>query len=337
MVPPTPGLYGPGKSPFQVSHMDRRALLTRLLAAPLLPLALSGCQPDRRLSLGIHPWPGYEPLYLAREFGWLPASVRLQEGRNASDSLEGLRRGALDGAALTLDEVLSARADGVPLTVCLVFNDSVGADALLVRPGIGSLAELAGRRLAVERTAVGRLVLAKVFAASGLAPSDVTLVDLPPDRQLTAWRSGGIDAAISYEPTATRLEREGAVRLFDSRHFPGLILDVLALRRDRLLWYDAAIDKLIAAHFRGLAHLRHSREDALHRIAAWRDLSFAEAKATYAGMALPDRAGNRRYFGPQGKLRETARTLQALLGTPGDRLSTDRLDDLASDHYLGDA
>ena len=175
------------------------------------------------MAVGILPWPGYEPLLLAQAFGWLPEGVRLREGQTAGDSVAALQAGELDAATLTLDEALAVRASGIALTIVLVFDSSVGADMVMARPSIRALADIAGRRVAVERGAVGEIVLQKLLEAAGLDEAAVTVLDIAPDRQLDAWRAGEIDVAIGYEPFSSLLGREGARRLFDSRQFPGLM------------------------------------------------------------------------------------------------------------------
>ncbi|ATJ84645.1 ABC transporter substrate-binding protein [Halomonas beimenensis] len=314
--------------------MHRRELLKAMAGLAVAPLGLQACSVGEPLVIGLHPWPGYEPLYLASAFDWLPPSVVLREGRSAGDSLAGLRQGALDGAALTLDEVLKARAEGIPLTVVAVCDDSVGADMVLTRPGIERLSDLEGQRIAVERTAVGNLVLSQLLEASGLSRDQLTLVDMAPDEQLPAWRAGSIDAAVTYEPMATRWRREGAVRLYDSSHFPDVILDVLAMRRDRLRWREGAVKALVAGHFRGLDHLRISPQDAMQRIGAWRGLGFDEVRASYAGLELPGRAGNRDYFGPGGDLMSAARLLNEVMVAEGMLVRPDDLATLMTPRYL---
>ncbi|SFT55572.1 ABC transporter substrate-binding protein [Halomonas saccharevitans] len=316
--------------------MHRRDLLITLAALAAAPLSLAGCTPAEPLTIGLHPWPGYEPLYLARAFGWLPDEIMLQEGGNAGDSLAGLRRGEFDGAALTLDEVLVARSEGIPLTVVAVCDDSVGADMVLARPGITALTELAGHRIAVEQTAVGNLMLSQFLAAAGLTRDDLEVIDMAPNEQLAAWRTGTIEAAITYEPTASRLLREGAVRLFDSSQFPDVILDVLAVRQDRLTGRKAALSALVAGHFHGLDHLRVSPQDAMRRIGAWRGLGFEEVRASYAGLELPGRAGNRDYFGPQGDLVRAARLLNEVMVANGQLVRPDPLEALSTPRYLPD-
>ncbi|MBE0488987.1 MAG: ABC transporter substrate-binding protein [Halomonas sp.] len=313
---------------------ERRECLAMLAGVASMAFWLPGCSLQDDLAIGIHPWPGYEPLYLAREFGWLPKGVVLQRGATAGESLAGLRRGELDGAALTLDEVLTARAEGLPLTVVLVFDDSVGADRVLARPEITSLAGLAGARIAVERSAVGSLVLNKLLEAAELSADQLEVLDLPPDRHLDAWRRGEIDAAVTYEPTATQLMREGAHSLYDSRHFPDLILDVLAVRRDRLRGRSGQLEALLAAHFLGLKHLAVNREDAMRRIGALRGLSFDEVRASYAGLELPNAVGNRGYLAPDGRLLSAAAGLNEVMVASGLLAEPDPLKGLVEDRYL---
>lgn len=306
--------------------MHRRTVLLRLAALAASTLAVGGCASGGPLVVGIHPWPGYESLYLARAFGWLPDGVHLREGRRAGDSVTALLAGEVDAAALTLDEVLTVRARGLALTIVLVFDSSVGADVVMAHPSIQGVGEIAGRRIAVERGAVGEVVLHKLLEAAGLEDADVSVLDLGPDRQLEAWRAGEIDLAISYEPASSLLGREGARRLFDSRSFPGVIFDVLAVRSDRLSARHAQVEALLSGHFKALTHLRINREDALRRIAAWRGLSFDETERSFSGLNLPDVAGNRAYFEPTGArgiLRAAAELNTLMLRTGGLSVADD--------------
>ncbi|MBF8224411.1 ABC transporter substrate-binding protein [Halomonas sp. 328] len=314
--------------------MQRREVIKALGCLAAMPVMLGGCHGQQSLRLGIHPWPGYEPLYLAEAFGWLPLRVELAESSNAGGSLAALLRGELDGAALTLDEVLQARAAGLPLTCVAVLNESVGADMVVARAPLASLAALAGKRLAVERSALGELVLSQLLETSGLERDQLTLIDLPPDRQPAAWRAGHIDAAITYEPSASRLLRDGAVRVFDSSQFPDLILDVLALRLDRLPWRGAVASALVEGHFRGLKHLKQSPGDALRRIGAWRDLSLEEAQGTFAGLELPGVVANRAYLAPSGAVMEAADHLNRLMVARGLLTSPADLEALVTSRYL---
>lgn len=274
---------------------------------------LAACAPAP-LRIGIHDWPGYEPLTLAEQFGWLPPTVQLQRGDSASDTLAGLRDGRLHGGTLTLDEVLLLRSEGLPLVVLAVLDESVGADQVLARAARATPADWRGARVAFEPTAVGHLVATLWLQSLGLTLADVQVVPLGPAEQWVAWQEQAIDVAVTYPPNAEALRERGAVVVYDSSQFPGLVLDVLAVHRSRLGWFDTeAVSGLVQAHFRGLEHLRTSPEDALRRIARQQRISYPQAQASFGGLNLPQLTTNRAMLQPGGGLEVAAGRLSAVM------------------------
>ncbi|AEY01760.1 substrate-binding protein involved in nitrate/sulfonate/bicarbonate ABC transporter [Oceanimonas sp. GK1] len=311
--------------------MDRRRFLAAVAGLAALPLI--GCGAAKPLRIGIHAWIGYETLYLARTLNWLPSSVQLVSGSSATDSLTGLRLGELEAACLTLDEVLLARSQGVPLTIATVFNVSAGADMLVVRPGIQRLEQLAGKRLGVESSALGALMLNRILHHAGLSRSAVRLVELAPDQQLAAWQAGRVEAVITYEPTAGRLLELGAERLFDSRSLPDTIFDVLAVRAD--LAGASPLTALVNHHFRALEHIRTNRQDALYRIAGRQQISPARVEQALAGVVMPGLMANRRYLEqPDSRLAQAARQLHDVMLDHGLLRQPDRFQQLFSPRWL---
>ncbi len=314
--------------------MHRRSFLS-CLGALAASSAGMGCHRGRELVVGIHPWIGYETLYLARGFKWLPPTVRFHEVTSVSDLMAPLREGTLDAACLTLDETLRARAEGIPLKVILVFDASAGADAVLARPGIQTLGDLRGKRLGVERNALGALMLAKVLEASGLRVSDLTLVEIPIDRHLGAWQRNELDAVITFEPASTFLLREGAHVIFDSRQIPETVFDVLAVRADRIPDRRSALGALVAGHFRALAHLQTNREDSIYRIAARQGVKPEEVQRALSGVLLPSLPGNRAYLAsPDSRLLSAARTVSGILLKSGDLKRETSLEGLVDPAWL---
>lgn len=300
------------------SSIDRRHFLEVLgyvLAWGLLP----GCQepPPSPLRLAAHTWIGYEGLFLARQTEWLdPQLAQLTETASATDSLRALEQGTVDAAALTLDEVLRARAKGTPLSIVLVFDISAGADALLARPEISSLKDLAGKRVGVEDGALGALMLSEALHKAGLNPDQVQQISLTPEHHLEAWRRGEIDAAVTYEPVATQLQELGAQRLFDSREIPDFVVDVLAVRTPTLKakGCERSVHHLIDAHFRALEHLHTSPDDFAYRTAAHLKLPAEEVRNAFRGLVLPDVANNHRLLsGPRPALLDSAHRIAAEL------------------------
>lgn len=313
--------------------MQRRRFL---MFVPLAGAALlGGCVArEQAIRVAYHPWIGYETLMLASQFDWLPPTVWLSRLGSASLSLDALQRDVVDAAALTLDEVIRARHGGLDLVVVMVFNVSSGGDVLLVDEGIDALDDLVGKRIGVERAGVGELLLERVLERAGLEWGDVTIVDRSANQHLSAWQDGEMDAVVTYEPIASRLQAAGAKRLIDSRDFPDLIFDVLAIRRDRLDGGNRALTDVIRAHFRGLHHLRTNRQDALYRIADAQQIDERAVTRSIAGVLLPGLEANRGYLTPESRLFDAIRALSPRLANGKEPPSMAAIGDWVSADYL---
>ncbi|GAB4258733.1 MAG: ABC transporter substrate-binding protein [Methylomicrobium sp.] len=300
---------------------------------------LVGCETSINLPITVsaHPWPGYEFMFLAEREQWLDNSlVTLVETASATESLELLRADKVDGAALTLDEVLTARASGLSMTTVMIFNISAGADMLLSRSGIFALADLKGRRVGVEQGAVGSLMLSKALDSVGLTIADIQLIPLTIDRHFETWQRNEIDALVTFEPVAGRLLDEGAVKLFDSRQIPDTIFDVLAFNTERLDFRHAhSIRHLIDANFRALEHLSKNPQDAAYRMAPRLNLPPSKVLGTFKGLLLPDRTNNRRLIGSASPvLLDSARELSRFMFESGRLSREDDLNGLIDGRYL---
>lgn len=315
----------------------RRQALVRLACWPLLSW-LGACDARGPLVVASHAAPGHELIFLARREGWLAGDrIRLQETASATRSIAALGRGQAQAAALTLDAVLRARSEGIPLTVVLVFAVSAGADVVLARPEIREPADLRGKTIGAETTALGALIVAKLLARAGLDNGDVRLMPVLPEGHLDAWRGGELDALVTYEPTASRLIELGARPLLDSRQFPETIFDVLAARSDELRARIDDLKTLAAAHFRGIRQLRQNPQDTVYRIAGHLGLPGDEVMRAFRGLQLPGAAQNRSLLAPGGRLLAASRELSGLLHGAGLLPRSDPLTDLVSDACLPDA
>lgn len=320
----------------QKHHLSRRYFLATLGNLGLLCCMPACLRTQAPLSIAVHPWPGYALLHLARREGWFgEQQARLLDTASATASLQALANGTVDGACLTLDEVLRARASGLPLTVVLVFNVSAGADQILARPGISSIKQLAGTRIGVESSAVGALMLRLTLQAAGLDPSRVTVVPITPDHHHEAWQTQHLDAMVCYEPVATYMRSLGAHNIFDSRSMPGMIVDVLAVRHPLLGRQSAHIRSVVEAHFKALQHLQHNPIDTAYKLSAQLKLPADKVLDAYRGLELPTIGANRRYLtGTSAQLLTTARTLSAIMLQQGLLRQPADLNDLLDPRFL---
>ncbi len=293
----------------------RRANGFTLWLLLLLLVLVSACDsPAPPLKLGSNQWPGYEPIYLARELGYLdPGQVKLVELPASSDVMQHLRDGNLQAAMLTLDEVITLKSEGLPLRVILVLDVSLGADSVLARPEIQRPTDLIGRRIGVETTAVGAVMLESLLEKAGLSEEQVHIVHLTVDRHETAYRQGKVDAVITFEPTRSRLLALGAHEIFSSREIPGRIVDVLAVEAGAIPRHARQLEHLVDTYFRARDYLEQQRRQALEQMAPRLGLSPEALDQALQGLHLPDRRENQRWLADNGKLRQNASRLVRLM------------------------
>ncbi len=263
----------------------------------LLLLAACSSESQNPLRIGSNQWIGYEPVYLARQLGYLSEKdVWLVEMRSASQVLDLLASGNLEGGMLTLDEALTAVQRGVPLEVVAVMDISKGADVLLARPNL-ELKDLKGRRIGVENTAVGAMLLQEALKAAGLKVADVKLVPLEVSEHEAAYLQGKVDAVVTFEPTRTRLLKQGASQIFDSSRIPNQIIDVLVVRSDLGNGERGRqIRTLVSAYFKALDYMRLHMQKAVERIAPRLHLSTDEVLNSYKGIQLANLEMNRNFL-----------------------------------------
>jgi ABC-type nitrate/sulfonate/bicarbonate transport system substrate-binding protein len=108
--------------------MTKKTLFAILAA--LIPVLLSACDktPQPPLVFGANAWPGYEPVYLARELGYLQgANLRLDAYGTGAEVEQAFQKHAVHVAALPLDRALLLRQDIPDLKIILLFDAQAAA------------------------------------------------------------------------------------------------------------------------------------------------------------------------------------------------------------------
>ncbi|WP_174874581.1 ABC transporter substrate-binding protein [Vogesella oryzae] len=303
----------------------------RVMAATMLAAGLAGCsRPLPLLRVGSNGWPGYLLIEWAAESGlYRDGQIRVIRFPSSTLVMQGLASGELEAGCLTLDEVLALRAEGVSLQVVAVLDVSAGADVLLAQDSITELGQLAGKRIGVEQSAVGAVMLDAVLGKAHLLPSDVTIVPLLLDQHEQAFRSGKVDALVTMEPFAKRLLAAGAHLLFSSVAIPGRIVDVLAVRSDVAPVQMDNLRRLLDGHFRVLTDFGQQDRQTLAGLAMLLGERGKDVASYFWGMNFPDRQENLSWFdGQSPRLLQSANALMAVMQSAGLLRTPLSLDDL---------
>ncbi len=265
----------------------------------LLPW-LSGCVKPSALKISGHKWPGYEILFMARDLGWLAQeNLELVDAPNASSTIDALRAGQVQGAMLTLDEAILLCSEGMDLKIILLFDISIGANMVLLRPELKGVEQLHGKTIGYESTVYGELMLHEFLQYYQLEKNEVKVVHLTLDKHEQAWQNQELDALITVEPVANKIVKTGANVVFGSRQVPDMIFNVLVITQQAINQHQGTLEQMLRIYFRALHHFRTNPMDASHRIAKRLDMKAEEILQLYYGVLMPDALANYAYLSEQ--------------------------------------
>ena len=290
---------------FQSRRPAARALGLVLLAT-LAGGVLTACQKpvaqDTPVRIGYSAWPGWFPWQVTETkklFTAADVPVKLQWFDGYLDSINALSAGQLDCNSQTLNDTISSIAAGADLQVVMMNDFSTGNDQIIAAPGINSIAELKGKKVAAEEGTVDHYLLLMVLKQAGLSAKDITFVPLETGAAAAAFAAGKVDAAGVYAPFTTQaLKRPGAKALTTSREHPGAISDLLVCRRDFVAKHPEKIQKVVNAWFATLDTIKQDPAGTLPILVERSGVSEAEFKEYNAGTTIQTLEQNRQGFKP---------------------------------------
>ena len=269
------------------------------------------------MKFGADNWLGYQPFYIAQsQRMWDADKVSVVELGSSSEVLRALSSGALDGAALTLDETITAIALNQQLKVVMVIDFSYGGDALIVDSSINSLAQLKGKHIGMEDTATGALFLNSLLEKAQLENNDVITHLMPVDQHAIAFDENRVDAVITFEPLRSKLLSKGYRDLFNSRDIPGSIVDVLVFTKQVVDKYPERIASILHGFFHARRMILAQDRVVLAGVSKRVGLNREAVLLGYEQLRLPDLQENKKLMGQcQSGLMTTAKELTHIMVT----------------------
>lgn len=212
-------------------------LATSGCAATSAPTA-SGDDGAASVGMGIQPWLGYGPWYIAQENGYFEdagVEVEITNFMNDADMTAAFAADRIQMANAASHSALQFIEQGLDVTIVLLLDASLTADAILTDGSVESVADLAGQQIAFEEGSVSNLLLGFALQENGLTLDDIEPVPMDPSEAATALIGGSVPVAVTYEPYISEASSAGDVEvLFTAAENEGLISDVLVVDNDFL-------------------------------------------------------------------------------------------------------
>ena len=271
--------------------------ITILLSCILLTI-VGGCvkypqEPKlTSVTIAFQEWVGYGLFYLAEEKGFCKEEgIELVFVDEQLDSArrDAFKQGMLDCEAGTIDLLVSKAAQDTPIVGVMEIDQSFGADAIVAAENIQSLEELAGKRVALTRDDVGETFISSLFYKQGIPFSSVIIVSKQPEKIAQAFLDGEADACVTWQPQVTEaLERPGAHILMSTKEKPGIIIDILNVRRDLVEKNPGLVKKVMRAWFKGLKYYNEHPLEASTIIAKYYKIAPEQYRKQVQGLKWDD-------------------------------------------------
>jgi sulfonate transport system substrate-binding protein len=188
--------------------------------APLLLAASLHAQAQTTLRIGFQKSASLLTLQksngsLEKKLAPLGVSVKWVEFPAGPQLLEGLNVGAVDVGFVGEAPPIFAQAAGARFVYIGFDPAAPEAEAIVVPKDstIKSVADLKGRKVALNKGSNVHYLLVKVLEKQGLKPTDLQVVYLPPADARAAFERGAVDAWVIWDPFLAAVEQQSGARV----------------------------------------------------------------------------------------------------------------------------
>jgi NitT/TauT family transport system substrate-binding protein len=287
--------------------------IAAVLAASAAVLALASCASTSTsgnsggasgavttLSMGIEPWIGYAPWYIAQEKGFFAKhglSVNIVNFQTDGDRNAALIAGQTQVSNIDAGRVVQFSASSQPGVPLFLEDASLGADAILSDPSISTAQQLVGKTVSYEYGTTSDLLLHYYLLQNKISASQVISNNVPAASAGTLLIAGKSPAVVTYQPYISEATSGAngtkAHVLFGSDKAPGLISDFLVGNKDWLASHGDVVKELLAAWDDSVNYYATNRTDAVAIMAKGVGADAASLGSTLAGVKIYSAADNK--------------------------------------------
>jgi NitT/TauT family transport system substrate-binding protein len=285
--------------------------IRRLFSKVMLPLVAVSfsvmAHAAEPLKIGYSDWPGWVAWQVAIDKGWLKeAGIDAKfEWFDYSASLDAFTAGKIDAVLMTNGDALVTGAGGAKSVMIMITDYSNGNDMIVAKPGIKTLADLKGKKVAVETGLVEHLLLRAGMKKLGMKAGDIEIVNAKTNEMPQVLASKDIAAVGAWQPISGEAMKAspGSKPIYTSADEPGLIYDVLAVNPASANSRRAEWQKVVKLWGKVVSYIEDpkTQPDAVKIMAARSGISPAEYLPLLKGtklLSLQD--GQKAYVKAQG-------------------------------------
>jgi NitT/TauT family transport system substrate-binding protein len=288
--------------------------------------AASGSGGPETVTIGTLPWIGYGPWYIAQEKGFDEengVNIELQNFNTDQDLNAAFASRKLDAANVATHTSIKFQDAGLDFRSVLVEDVSTTADAIVAPKSVGSIQELAGKKVAYEEGTTSDLLLNYALNQNGLSREDIESVPIAASDVGNALLAGRVDIGVTYEPYMSKAlsEDPNLALLYTAEEKPGLVSDVFVVQTEMAEEQPELVEDLLRTWDQAVQFYDENTSEGQQIIGENVGIEDAdELKTTFAGVELYSLEENRELL--RGEFQDTMRAIEQTLKRQGE-LETD--------------
>lgn len=266
-------------------------MFKKLLLALAATSAMAPAASAETVRIGLQPWLGYGPLWIADEKGYFEdrgIDVELINFNWDQDVNAALVSGNIEVQAAATNTMINLLNSGIELKGFMLMDAAYEADAIIAGEGINEVADLAGQSVAYELGATSDLLLNYALRENDLSIDDVDPVPMGASEAGLAAIAGRVAAAVSYEPyiSAALAEDDSYKVIYDASAAPGLISDLLLAETDYLENNKETLAAIVKAWDDAVTFIRENPDEGGQIIAEAVGSPMDQFKVAFEGVRL---------------------------------------------------
>lgn len=255
--------------------------------------------------IGLGPWIGFGPLYLAKDKGFFKEAgieVNLIVLTGLAERNSALKSGEIDALAAPVDYFVLSAGNNLITNIVMAIDESVGGDGIVAKKEIQQFSDLKGKRVAFQRGLPSEFFLRALLQQYKVNIDNLKTVDMETAQAGAAFLSNDVDAAVVWEPWLTKAKEQGNGHILAStKDYRNLIVDCLAFNTDVIKNDSEDVQKIVNAVLKAIKFAKEHPEEANKVMAPYFQISPEKYKAILSGVEFSDIMRNREYFGTAQK------------------------------------
>lgn len=280
--------------------------------------AASAQQPDK-IRIGYQVWASSDLLAKALKLtdqafpGVTVEYLRNDSGRDVNTAMAA---GGIDIGALGSVAAAVGLSRGIPYQIYYLLDLIGTGEALVVKDDIKAIADVKGKKIATPFSSTSHYSLLSLLSLEGINSSDLNVLDMQPPDMLAAWQRGDIDGGYVWEPSLSKMQKEGGSILATSADLAGrgaATFDVSIVRQEFAQQYPDVMKTYTEVLDEAVKIYRSSPDEAAKALAPELGVTPEEAKVQASQFIWLDSTekSNPKYFGTEDNPGELAKLLKA--------------------------